>query len=579
MPVIGTAGHVDHGKSTLVQGLTGLDPDRWAEEKRRGLTIDLGFAWTTLGEAGEVSFVDVPGHQRFVKNLLAGIEAIDVALLVVAADEGWMPQTEEHLGVLTVLEVPRGVVAVTRKDLADTELFELVATEVSERIVGTALDAARVIGVSAVTGEGIADLRDELGRLAASSRPRDLGRPRLWVDRAFTPAGVGLVVTGTLLDGAVSVGDELAVYPSGETARVRGLQTHETKTDRVGPGTRAALNLSGAEGLQRGDMLGRAGEWRVTRRFVARVSPTRYVEGIEGRGDHQIHVGTTACPVEIVAADADIMLLLTDRMLPLAVGDRFVIRDTGRRLVVGGGRVLDPRPGRTKRALAFAREIDPGAGSGSVADALLAIRGRATASELATDSGGGVPGDGVRIGDTWMTRKLLDELTELAVTAVEASHREHPLRDGLPLSTLASRLGVEILVATWIVDAADRLVRRDSVVALAGHRVEIGDEAARVLARLGRGLAVPTVSELGADIELIHLMCRRGDLVRISPDLVMLPDQVETIVEVIRGFEDAFTVAEMRDRTQLSRKYLIPILEWADREGLTVRVGERRRPL
>ena len=244
MPIIGTAGHVDHGKSTLVQALTGRDPDRWAEEKERGLTIDLGFAWSRLDDE-VVGFVDVPGHERFVKNMLAGVGGLDVALFVVAADEGWMPQSEEHLTVLDLLDVRHGVIALTRIDLADEDLIELSTIDIAEHVESTVAESWPVIEVSAVAETGIEELVEALvAALAAAGPPRDLGRPRMWIDRAFAISGAGVVVTGTLVDGAVSVGDHLQCFPGGPV-RLRGLQSHETDRETIGPGTRTAANLVG----------------------------------------------------------------------------------------------------------------------------------------------------------------------------------------------------------------------------------------------------------------------------------------------------------------------------------------------
>ncbi|MFZ0012617.1 MAG: selenocysteine-specific translation elongation factor, partial [Acidimicrobiia bacterium] len=262
MPVVGTAGHVDHGKSTLIQRITGRNPDRWVEERERGLTIDLGFAWAILPDGPEVSFVDVPGHERFLKNMLAGIEAIDVALFVVAADEGWMPQSEEHLAVLDLLGVSRGVVAVTKADAVDEDLLELAMAEVGERLEGTSLSSAPIVAVSGRTGDGVPRL---LGELVAQlpAKPFDEGRPRLWVDRSFPVAGAGTIVTGTLLDGSLSVDDTVVIAPAGSTARIRGIQSHEKTHDSVGPARRVALNLGGIDhhDIRRGDMLGLPGQW------------------------------------------------------------------------------------------------------------------------------------------------------------------------------------------------------------------------------------------------------------------------------------------------------------------------------
>ena len=246
MPLIGTAGHVDHGKSTLVEALTGRDPDRWAEEKERGLTIDLGFAWTTLRPAGEVSFVDVPGHERFLKNMLAGIEAIDVALFVVAADEGWMPQSEEHLAVLDLLGIDSGVVALSKIDLVDPEVAALVEIEIAQRLSGTTLQDAPIVPVSARTGEGLDHLREELAVRVDEVQHRG-DRPRLWIDRSFSVRGAGTVVTGTLTEGPMRVGDDLELLPVRKRARIRGMQSHESGIEMAGPGRRLALNLTGVD--------------------------------------------------------------------------------------------------------------------------------------------------------------------------------------------------------------------------------------------------------------------------------------------------------------------------------------------
>ena len=583
MPLIGTAGHVDHGKSTLIRQLTGRDPDRLAEEKERGLTIDLGFAWATLPGEIEVSFVDVPGHQRFAKNMLAGIEAIDVALFVVAADEGWMPQSEEHLAVLDLLGVTRAAVAITKSDLVGADLLELARLEIEEKLSGTRLAGSPIIPVSSTRGDGMAALGIELGHLCADVVSRDMGRPRMWVDRVFSAVGAGLVVTGTLLDGQVSVGDTMTLYPSGTEARVRGIHRHETTRQSVGPGWRVALNLSGLDRGQaaRGDMVGIGGQWRLTDRFAASIINARYHEALDPRGSFQLHVGSGAHTVFFSGLDDDVAVLRTEGPIPLAVGDRFILRDIGRQLVVAGGMVLDPAPGRTLRAMSLARELDPSAGPDSVASTLLQARGTATVEELRNDSGGGTPRRGERVGDTWLAPGVLEGLTSRAVEMVTSHHQRHPLRVGIRLSTLATGLGVGGDLAAHVVSQSQELERLDHEVALAGRTVEPDVASSRamegVIERLGAGLDVPTVDQLGIDAELAHLMVRRGDLVRISPDLVMLPDQIDQIRRLIESMPDGFTVAQFRDRTGLSRKYAVPILEWADTEKLTVRRGDTRR--
>ncbi|HUF15871.1 MAG TPA: selenocysteine-specific translation elongation factor [Acidimicrobiia bacterium] len=582
MPLIGTAGHVDHGKSTLIQRITGRDPDRWAEEKRRGLTIDLGFAWTTLPDGTEVSFVDVPGHEKFLKNMLAGIEAIDVALFVVAADEGWMPQSEEHLAVLDLLEVGRGVIALTKVDLVEEDLAELAAAETAERLAGTSLEGSEIIPLSAMTGEGVSALLDALVAQIPDNRAPG-SRPRLWVDRSFTLPGAGTIITGTLLDGGLSVEDVVEVYPRGDRARVRAIQSHERSHQRIGPGRRVALNLAGVDHheVTRGQMIGLPGHWETTRRFAVSLDLARFVEGIDQRGAYQIHVGTSSHRVEIIGMRDGIAVLQLDAPLPLTVGDRFILRDTGRKMVVGGGRLLDPAPGRTRQSLAASPTIDPSAGPDEVAARLLELRRLDRAARLSAHSGGGTARHAVTIGDQVVEPGLIAALAEKATVLVEHEHQMHPLRPGLPLATLAERLEMDQRIVEAMVERGETLVRLGPDIARSGHVAQMSseDEAAWKLAvaRLREGLSVPEESGLGVGAEIIHLKVRSGELVRVAPRLLYLPEQIEELKQTMAGLPESFTVAEFRDAAGLSRKYAVPILEWSDKEGLTVRRGDRRR--
>lgn len=582
MPLIGTAGHVDHGKSTLIRKITGRDPDRWEEEKRRGLTIDLGFAWASLPDGSEVSFVDVPGHERYLKNMLAGVEAIGVALFVVAADEGWMPQSEEHLAVLDLLEVTKGVVALTKVDIVDDELVELARAEIAEQLVGSSLEGAPIHPVSGVTGEGIDDLMVALAALTGEEPPDD-GRPRLWVDRSFTISGAGTVVTGSLLGGGVSTDDSIEIYPAGRVARIRGLQSHEMSHSSVGPGRRVAVNLAGVDHHEvvRGDMIGLRGQWDLTRRFAVGLRTARFAGPLDQRGAYQIHVGSGAHRVDIVGLDGEVAVLGTDRSLPLAVGDRFILRDTGRHLVVAGGRVLDPDPGPTRRALVTSAGMDPEEGSAAIATRLLGIRRSDSLQRLAAHSGGGSPREAFVVGDQALNPSYQMELARRAVELVEAEHRRHPLRPGLPIATLAGRLGVDTQIAEALVAQSGDLTRHGPDVALSDHKAALTEDQTRdwerARERLGQGLAVPDDTDLGLDREILHLMLRSGALVRISPSLVYLPEQVEELKAHMASLGDDFTVADFRDVAHLSRKYAVPILEWSDKEGLTVRRGDLRR--
>jgi selenocysteine-specific elongation factor len=582
MPLIGTAGHVDHGKSTLIERLTGRDPDRWVEEKRRGLTIDLGFAWTKLESGTEVSFVDVPGHERYLKNMLAGIEAIDIALFVVAADEGWMPQSEEHLAVLDLLGVTSGVVALTKSDNVDEDLLELANAEVSERLIGSSLADIAIIAVSGTTGDGIPALLEALDELATGARPRNVGRPRLWVDRSFSATGAGTVVTGTLLDGDLKVEDTVEIFATGKRGRVRAIQSHENQITEVEPGRRVALNLGGVDRkeIARGNMIGYPGHWDTSSRFLARTRSARYIEELNRRGDFHIHIGSSATPAEILSIDEGMAVIRTRQPIPVAVGDRFVLRDTGRKLVTAGGVVIDPQPGSTRAAFAFGRSFDPARPRDDMARSLLEIRGLESAERLAAHTLGGIPKGARRVGDGYVSDEKFGRLAESAAKEVVAEHERHPLRAGMPLATLAERLGASQDLVEMVIDETPTIERVGPDVTVTGRTVEVSTAQRAVWERvrgdLERDLAVPDEKSLGLDLEMIHLLVRRGELVRMAPNLVVLPEQVEQIKEILRSLPGEFTVADFRDAAGLSRKYAVPYLEWTDKEGLTVRRGDTR---
>ncbi|HEU4319504.1 MAG TPA: selenocysteine-specific translation elongation factor [Acidimicrobiia bacterium] len=581
MPLIGTAGHVDHGKSTLIQAITGRNPDRWQEEQTRGLTIDLGFAWTTLPDGREASFVDVPGHERYLKNMLAGIEAIDVALFVVAADEGWMPQSEEHLAVLDLLDVSRAVIALTKVDTVDPELADVAEVEIEDRLVGTSLEGSPIVRVSGTEGIGIDILLDELAAVLPDDPPAN-GRPRMWVDRSFPVPGAGTVVTGSLLDSWLAVDDQVVIYPHGATARVRSIQSHEKSSDRVSPGRRVALNLSGVDhrAVERGEMVGLPEQWVLSKRFAARIRTARFVEDFDQRGAYQLHIGSSAHSAVITGLEGGAALFALDRPLALAVGDRFIVRDTGRKLVVAGGTVVDPGPGKTRKALARVPGVAAVEPPDAIASRLLAARGTDSLSRLAAHSGGGRPTSALTVGDTAVDPAFSEQLTRRAVQLVREEHLTNPLRPGLPLATLATRLGVTGELAEMIVDGSTDLRRDGPTVAAFGHEGRLGSDqdaawkAARD--RIEESLAVPAENDLGLDPEVLAHLIREGELVRIAPGLVYRPKQLEEIVAVMRGLDAEFTVAEFRDQVGLSRKYVVPILEWTDKEGLTSRRGDVR---
>ncbi len=576
--MIGTAGHVDHGKSTLIQALTGRDPDRWKEEKDRGLTIDLGFAWTELAPGVEVSFVDVPGHVRFMKNMLAGIEAIDIALLVVAADEGWMPQTEEHVAVLDLLGVGRGVVALTKIDRVDTETLELARLEVAEKLEGTGLERFPMVEVSARTGVGMDSLIALLAAETAQLPDPPRGRPRLWVDRSFSVDGVGTVVTGTLLGGEVAIDDRLTLFPSETQVRVRGIQSHEKTAPVALPRRRVAINLGSVEraSIPRGAMLASPGDFVTTARFLARFELPRYVDELSDRGAYHLHIGSGAWPVRVRVLDRRVVLCEVPDPLPLAVGDRFILRESGRRLVMAGGRVLDPAPGR-KPEWAGLEEVDLDRPD-QIAAALLAIRGRYRAQRLQAESGGGETDAPIFDGVVYH-RSFLDRLGKRAVDELSVYQRANPLRAGMPTAQLSATLDSPMPA---ILAATDLLVVDGAEVRLAGTEVD-RSPADRQRWSVARerletaGMAAPRADDLGLGRELLHALIRQGELVKISADLVYLPVQVERILEVLSTFSEPFTVSDFKDRIGVSRKYAVPILEWADGAGHTVRSGDLRR--
>lgn len=590
MPVIGTAGHVDHGKSTLIAALTGIDPDRWEEEQRRGLTIDLGFAWMRLPGGQNVSFVDVPGHERFIKNMLAGIEAIDAALFLVAANEGWMPQSEEHLAVLDLLEVSRGVVALTKVDVVDEELADLVELDTVEQLSGTVGAQWPVVRVAAPLGSGVREVAESLEAALKDCTPEDVERPRLWIDRAFSIRGAGTVVTGTLLDGTLAVGDRVEMWPGPAQARIRGLESHGAPLEKVGPGWRVAVNLAGLgrHAPERGNLLTAPGQWRSTDSVVALVRPARYVEEISAKGDYHLHMGSGAWPVRFTPLEKGpgpiVAHLQVTGALRLAMGDRFILRETGRRMVVGGGRILDPLPPSTfaeRRRLG--RRLAPlsGASRGEQADGLLAVRGRAQLGELAAHTRGGVPGGGLVVAGVAVSEERVGSIRADLEAAVGDYHRRHPFRVGLPAARAASELGTEQAILVELTRSHPRLQLEGTEIRDPGAESDVdATEVPEWVAARGQlsagGLLTASPAELGLEEDLVHALVRVGELIRVTPSICYLPGQVEDLLAIAAGLEQPFTVSAFRAAAGLSRKYAVPFLEWTDTLGRTRRRGDLR---
>ncbi|MFI7606480.1 selenocysteine-specific translation elongation factor [Micromonospora sp. NPDC049366] len=580
MWVVATAGHVDHGKSTLVRTLTGMEPDRWAEERHRGMTIDLGFAWTTLPSGGTVAFVDVPGHERFVPNMLAGVGPVPAALIVVAADESWMPQSAEHLAALDALGVAYGLLVVTRADLADPEP---AAARARAEIAATALGDVETVAVSAVTGAGLPRLRAALDRLAARLPAPDPDGPvRLWVDRSFTIRGSGTVVTGTLGAGRLRVGDELELAATGETVRVRGLQSLGVARPEVAAVARVAVNLRGTprDRLARGDALLAPGRFHRTDLVDVRLAGD---PAADLPATLTLHVGSAAVPAHVRPLGPDTVRLRLARPLPLLVGDRALLRDPGRRHVSGGVTVLDVAPpplGRRGAAAARAAVLDGLDGRPDLAGELRR-RHLVRAADL---SRMGVPVAGTPVAGDWLADP--DHWARLGTRLVDevARHaREHPLEHGTPVEALRQRLGlpdralVEALVraplrvhAGRVTAAAHDTLPEPVTRAVRRIREEYGD-------RPFRAPEADRLADLGLGPREIGAAVRAGALLKLADNVVLLPDALDDAVRVLAGLPQPFTLSAARQALDTTRRVAVPLLELLDRRGATRRLPDDAR--
>jgi len=605
--VVGTAGHIDHGKSTLITALTGIDPDRLAEEKRRGMTIDLGFANLTLPSGREIGIVDVPGHARFMRNMLAGAHGLDAVLLVVAADEGVMPQTREHLEIVDLLEVRRGIVVLTKVDLVDREWLELIKVDVRDAIKGSSIEGAPMIAVSAVTGEGLADLVAALDDLLGRTEPRpDLGRPRLPVDRVFTMTGFGTVVTGTLVDGSLSVGDEMEVAPGGRVARIRGLQRHNRPADTVGPGSRVAANLGGVDkgDIARGDVLARPRSVQPVRRADARLrvlgsAPAPLRHGAEVL----LHTGTAEVGGRVIVLEGDGLApgsegwvqLYLDRPIAAAEGDRFVLRVPSPAMTVAGGTFVDVAPRKHPRHDSAVRESLARRAAGNVLEEELRKypRGvRVTAllkATIAPDSDVGRL-SARRFGDWIYSVEAWSAIASRATDELRAYHGAFPLRPGMGREELRSRLGVPAASFGAVVQGLvedGRAVERNGSLAAPGHKVALETEAgpaSALLLVLGRQPFAPpslpeAMQETGASAEIVRALAQRGDIVRVSDDVAFTKSAYESAIALVKEIVAAtgsVTVAQLRDRMGASRRPVLALLEHLDAQRVTRRVGDAR---
>lgn len=606
--IVGTAGHIDHGKTALVRALTGIETDRLKEEKTRGISIDLGFAHLDLGTI-RAGFVDVPGHERFVKNMLAGATGIDLLLFVVAADEGVKPQTREHFEICRLLGIRRGIIVLTKTDLAPVELREIAQMDVMELVQGSFLEEAPVVAVSSTTGEGISELKDILRKSASQLSERPAGEAshfRMPVDRAFTMRGFGPVVTGTVHAGSVRLEEELAVYPEKIPVRIRGIQTHGQATASATAGQRTAINLAGIDidSLRRGQVLAPREPFRPTEAFLARLDLIPTAPPLKNRSPVHLHLGTAQIEAEIRFLERDearypdrpaARILLAEPALILP-GDRFILRRSSPLETIAGGIVVDSAPPRKRRKdlavwIAQLEQSDVLTRIGLYADSAphglsrqeLIARGGFTGTEI--DAAGLQS-----CGEYLLTNSRLQQIRGNVAAKVTTYHREHPLAPGIAKEEL--RVGTQLPAA--ILEAAiagtPSLSATGEFVRAEAHRPNLGHDESAALRKIEAafqraGLQVPSVGEVlaasGVDASransLLQILLRSGKLTRITPDLVFHSAAIAGLREQLaarRG--QRFGVTDFKNWTGVSRKYAIPLLEYLDRTRITRRDGDSR---
>jgi len=626
--IIGTAGHIDHGKSALVEALTGTNPDRLEEEKRRGITIDLGFAFLEL-DGVRFGFVDVPGHERFVRNMLAGVGGLDLVMLMIAADESIKPQTQEHFDICRLLEIPRGLTVITKTDLVHEDVLGLVRLEVEEFLRGSFLEGAAIVPVSARTGAGLEQLKQELLRIARDVPGKDASRHfRLPIDRAFAIKGFGAVVTGTLVAGSVKPEDEVELFPAKRRLRVRGVQSGGKAAERALAGQRTAVNLAGIEleEVKRGMVLAAPGYFEATRRLNTRVMLLRSARKLKNRSRVHFHQGTAETLAEVILLDAQelapgapafVQLRLNDPVLVLP-GDRFILRQFSPVTTIGGGVVLQNlatrhrqrdrqvvplletiERGQREEILAALAEAEPqGLNLASVVarTGWLEAEVRAAASSLQAAGRVHVLSEqpfviAPRAAVRDAVRKLRDE--------VEAFHRANPLVEGISKEELRARVLVrrggrpELFRAALEEARAGEVIVAGDIVKRAGREIALLPEEARAKEQIARefenaGLAVPSVKEVLAKLpieakraqKLLQLLLREQELVKVTEDLVFHRAAIARLRELLLAYKkergERLPIAAFKEMTGITRKYAIPLLEYLDRERVTRRVGDER---
>ncbi len=589
MHVVATAGHVDHGKSTLVRALTGMEPDRWAEERRRGMTIDLGYAWMSLDDGTQIAFVDVPGHERFITNMLAGIGPVPAVLLVVAADEGWCRQTAEHLAALDALGVRHGVLAVTRSDLGDADL---AIEEARDYLAHSSLADIEAVAVSPVTGTGIDELRAALGRMTTELHQPESPATRLWVDRVFTIHGAGTVVTGTLASGRIAVDDELTVSSTGETVRVRGLESLKTPITSASAVARVAVNLRGVKRskIRRGDALITAGLWAEVRSMDVRLV------NVSTRLPPQpiLHVGSAALPTRLRTLGTDTARLSVDTPLPLHVGERALLRDPGRQHVVAGVVVLDTDPPRlVRRGAAARRAQDIAAVSGHPDPAGEVGRRRAVRFDQLVAAGvlarGDPPPANTIAAGGWLidTTQWAQWQRDLQA-AVDDWAKARPLTPGMPRTAATQRLGLpdatvlELIVRQVpdLVIDGDGVHRRDAASAFPPE-IDAALDAliTRLTAQPFAAAEGPELAAAGLTDRYLAAATKAGRLIHIAAGVYLLPTAPDQAVQRLASLPQPFTLSQARQALDTTRRVAVPLLEYLDRRRSTVRVDSQQRTI
>jgi selenocysteine-specific elongation factor len=617
MYVIGTAGHVDHGKSTLVEALTGIDPDRLAEEKAREMTIDLGFAWVQLGGT-EIGVVDVPGHRDFIENMLAGVGGIDLALFVIAADEGVMPQTKEHLAILDLLEIRGGVIALTKIDMIDDpDWLELVTLDINETLTGTILEDAPILPVSAKTGEGLDTLKETLWQHLSASPPRqDNGRPRLPIDRIFSLSGFGTVVTGTLIDGRFRIGDPIEIQPGDIKGRIRGLQTHKTKLDVAMPGSRVAINLSGIErdDIKRGNVVAAPERLGSTilfdgsyRHLPDATTPLKHNMEVKlFIGSSEVLAKTRVVGVERIDPGQEGWLQIATREpIATARGDHFILRRPSPGATLGGGRVLDPHPGRRHRR--FKEDVIERLktlSQGTPAELLLQrLRRLEPTSEPNLLQQSGLDKETavsaftelaetnqiIQLNKQIVSRVFWQQSADKVVALLNDFHRERPLRLGMPREELRSRLKLKPNIFNpLLAELAEKeqITELGTLVQRPGYEIVFNLQQKQAIAGLQKrmkagGVNSPSVKESKTAVgdDVYQAMLDLGQLKQVSHDVVYASDIYEQLTGKIVSYlqqNEQINAAQARDILGTSRKYAIGLLEHLDDIKITRRVGDNR---